>query len=83
MRRHNFTCENFGRKIGKKNFKHAHKIDNNGQKVNEIPKKQKKLSLHEKISNFAQSQINFAPSHDGETVTLKTLVGGPGALSEL
>ena len=29
-----------------------------------------------KSQNFAQSQLNFAPSHDGETVTFRNSASG-------
>ena len=57
-----FIFENFAQEIGKKNSKHAHKVGKNGQKVYK----------NIKIMNFpAKSQLNFASSHDGETVTFR------------
>ena len=56
----------------KKNSKHAHKVGNNGQKVHKKKKKSLNFQVTRKnLKKIAQSQLNFAPSHDGETMTFR------------
>ena len=77
LRHHNFTYENFAQEYGQKKSKDAHKVGKNGQEV------ETNLENHEfplctyKSQNVAQSQLNFAPSHNGETVTFRNSVQMP------
>ena len=45
-------------------------MDKNGQKVEEMKKKKHEFYSF-KIQKNAQSQLNFASSHDGEMVTFR------------
>ena len=55
--------------MGKKS-KHAHKMSKNCQKAKENLENHEFSSVHLK-PNLLQSQLNFAPLHNGETVTFR------------
>ena len=71
MRRHNLTFENFALERGQKTSRHAHKVGKNGQKVKKMNKSMNFPACTHKSKKITQSQQNFAPSHDGETVTFR------------
>ena len=59
------------RKIGQKNSKHVHKVGKKEQKVLKNIRNHEFPASTYKYNFFAQSQLNFAPSHDGEKVTFR------------
>ena len=73
MSRHNFTFENFVQEMSQKISKHCHKVDKNEQTVYKINKIINFPGSTFKFQNFAQSQQNFAPLQDDETVTFRNV----------
>ena len=71
MRRHNFGGENFVQENGPKNTKYAHKVDENWPKVDKMRQNLEFSVCTYKSQNFAQSKLNFAPLHNGETILLQ------------
>ena len=57
-------------KLAKKNSKLAYKVGKL-DKIFQNKRNNEFASLHFKIPNFVQSQLNVAPSHDCETVTFR------------
>ena len=75
MHRQNLTFESFAQENGQENFKHAHKVGKNRQKVYTNNKKNTSVpACTFKSRNVAQSHLNFALPHNGETVTFRNSV---------